>query len=271
MESNLLNTKIMERYGLIGHPLRHSYSQRYFTEKFHKEGLNCRYENFDIENSCDIPLLLIENPDIKGLNITAPYKEKALSYIDGFDTIVDEVKSTNTLMRFPNGNIVGFNTDVIGFATTLQQAFPNNDIPASALVLGTGGASKAVQYVLRHRQIPYRIVSRDPQKGDETYEGLSHQLMEQHLLIINSTPVGTYPHTEEAPSLPYDAIGPGHCLIDLVYNPAETLFLRRGKEKGARTVNGLTMLQAQAEASWQLWQTPFEKLKDYILFKESLR
>ena len=261
----------MERYGLIGHPLGHSFSQRYFTEKFQQEGLDCHYSNFDIEEIESFPLLLEKNPDIKGLNVTIPYKEKILSYLEGVDAIVDEIKSTNTLLRIPDGRIVGFNTDVIGFEATLLRCYEHHDPPSSALILGSGGASKAIQYVLRHKGIPYQIVSRDPQKGDLTYHDLNPVVLQQYPLIVNTTPVGTFPKTEEAPGLPYEAIGPSHCLIDLVYNPEETLFLKKGKENGALAINGLTMLHAQAEAAWKLWRTPFEKLKHYILFKDSAR
>ena len=257
----------MTQFGLIGHPLEHSFSQRYFTEFFNKEGFNFRYDNYDIESVDQFICLFNNNPDLKGLNVTSPYKETIIPYLDGYDTIVDEIKSTNTLLRLQDGRIIGFNTDVIGFATTLQQAFTANTLPSSALILGTGGASKAVQYVLHHQGIPYLLVSRDPQRGDLTYSTLSANDISDHRLIINCTPLGTFPKVQLAPDLPYDTITADHQLIDLVYNPEETLFLKNGKARGATTVNGLTMLYAQAAASWQIWQTPFEKMESNILFK----
>lgn len=261
----------MTLFGLIGHPLAHSFSQPYFTQKFKREGIPYRYVNFDIENIEEFPKLWNENNKLKGLNVTAPYKETIISYIEGYDEIVAEIKSTNTLLRLSDGRIIGFNTDVIGFSTTLQQALTGRVLPSSALILGTGGASKAVQYVLHQQGIPFHLVSRDPQRGDFTYTTLRSSDVRRHQLIINATPVGTHPHTEAAPDLPYPAIGPDHLLIDLIYNPEETLFLRKGREQGAHTVNGLTMLHEQAEASWRIWQTPFEKMKDHILFKGSSR
>lgn len=261
----------MARFGLIGHPLEHSFSQRFFTEFFDKEGINHRYDNYDIEDVHQFTSLFEGNHGLKGLNVTSPYKEAIIPYLDGYDTIVDEIKSTNTLLRLQDGRIIGFNTDVIGFATTLQQHLASTPIPSSALILGTGGASEAVQYVLRHQGIPYLLVSRDPQRGDLTYSTLSPEDIGNHLLIINCTLLGTYPKIHLAPALPYEAISADHLLIDLVYNPEETLFMRKGREKGARTVNGLTMLHEQAKASWRIWQTPFEKMKDNILFKVSSR
>ena len=257
----------MTQFGLIGHPLEHSFSQRYFTEFFDKEGIYYRYDNYDIVYVDQFISLFETNHHLKGLNVTSPFKETIIPYLDGYDTIVNEIKSTNTLLRLQDKRIIGFNTDVIGFATTLQQCLATKPLPSSALILGTGGASKAVQYVLRHQGIPYLLVSRDPQRGDLTYSTLSPEDIGNHLLIINCTPLGTYPKVHLAPDLPYEAITADHQLIDLVYNPEETLFLCNGRAHGANTINGLTMLHAQAVASWQIWQTPFEKMKDNILFK----
>lgn len=267
----------MDLYGLIGHPLGHSFSQQYFSEKFRKEGLDHRYENFDFEDLEQCRKLFQEHHNLKGLNVTAPYKEKILNYLDGYDTIVDAIKSVNTIKILPDGKRIGFNTDIVGFTAILQEnhllsgTTSHQDVPREALVLGTGGASKAVQYVLRHQGIPFHTVSRDPRKGDITYQQLSPETIQQHLLIINTTPLGTAPHVEAAPDIPYEGIGSSHWLIDLIYNPEETRFLRKGRENGAHTANGLSMLLAQAEASWQIWQTPLEKLDRHILYKVSSR
>lgn len=267
----------MELYGLIGHPLEHSFSQQFFTEIFHKEGLDHHYENFDLSDLEQCLELFESHNNLKGLNVTAPYKETILHYLDGYDAVVEEIKSVNTIKIIPNGSRIGFNTDIVGFTTILEERrlLPEisnqSSISLKALVLGTGGASKAVQYVLRHQGIPYRTVSRDPMRGDLTYQDLHPETIQQHLLIVNTTPLGTAPDTEAAPNIPYEAIGPSHWLIDLIYNPVETLFLRRGRENGAHTTNGLSMLHAQAEASWQLWQTPLEKLNRQIIFKVSSR
>ena len=257
----------MTQFGLIGHPLEHSFSQHYFTDFFDKEGIHYRYDNYDIESVDKFISLFETNHHLKGLNVTSPYKETIIPFLDGYDTIVAEIKSTNTLLRLQDGRIIGFNTDVIGFASTLKQLLATKPLPSSALILGTGGASKAVQYVLRHQGIPYLLVSRDSQRGDLTYSTLKADDISHHLLIINCTPLGTYPKVHLAPDLPYDAITADHQLIDLVYNPEETLFISYGKARGANTVNGLTMLHAQAAASWQIWQTPFEKMENNILFK----
>lgn len=245
----------MRHFGLIGHPLGHSFSKAYFTEKFAREGLDCEYQNYDIED-----LSLIPNLDLNGFNVTIPYKEAILPYLDELDPIAAEVGAVNTVKALPDGRLKGYNTDVTGIARSLAGGLPpprfapRND--KNAIILGTGGASKAVQYVLRQNNIPYHLVSRDPLKGDFTYEDLTQEIIDSHLLIINATPVGMAPNTEEAPQLPYEALSPQHTLFDLIYNPLETRFLRQGREHGAHTINGLAMLHAQAEASWAIWNQP---------------
>ena len=234
----------MKRFGLIGHPLSHSFSKTYFTEKFEREGLDCEYENYDIDD-----IALVRDVDLSGFNVTSPYKEAIIPYLDELDPIAAEVGAVNTVKVLPNGRLIGYNTDVIGFAETVFGA----ELQKTALILGTGGASKAVQYALRQLGIRYSIVSRSIGKGDYQYEELTPEIIQSHLLIVNATPVGMAPNINEAPNLPYDAITPQHTLIDLIYNPDETLFLRKGKEHDAITINGLTMLHAQAEASWEIW------------------
>lgn len=248
----------MKRFGLIGHPLGHSFSKAYFTEKFKKEGLICEYLNFDIEEISLIKQVIADHPDLKGLNVTIPYKEAILPYLDELDAEAAEVGAVNTVKVFPNGRLKGYNTDILGIRAALQTAIQqcgNHDEPMAnpALILGTGGASKAVKYVLRKNDIPFHLVSRTLGKGDFTYKELNPENIKEHRLIINATPVGMAPHTEEAPTLPYEAITPQHILFDLIYNPEETLFLKHGRQHGANTINGLTMLHVQAEASWSIW------------------
>ena len=241
----------MRHFGLIGHPLGHSFSKAYFTEKFEREKLDCDYQNYDLED-----LSLISSLQLSGFNVTLPYKEAVIPFLDDLDPIAAEVGAVNTVKVLNNGRLIGYNTDVIGIARSLAGGLPRRFAPRndkSALILGSGGASKAVQYVLKKNQIPYHLVSRDPLKGDFTYEDLIPEIIESHLLIINATPVGMAPHIEEAPQLPYEALDPQHTLFDLIYNPLETQFLRQGREHGAHTINGLAMLHAQAEASWAIW------------------
>lgn len=239
----------MKRYGLIGHPLGHSFSKAYFTEKFEREGLDCEYENYDL------PSLRI--PKLCGFNVTIPYKESIIPYLDELDPIAAEVGAVNTVKVLDDGRMIGYNTDVIGLNAIIPRALPWADgkMPLrGALVLGTGGASKAVQYILRKNNIPYKTVSRFKEKGDLTYQDLTPEVIQSHLLIVNATPMGMAPNINEAPDIPYEAITSQHTLFDLIYNPEETIFLRHGREQGAQTINGLTMLHAQAEASWRIWR-----------------
>lgn len=243
----------MKRYGLIGHPLGHSFSKAYFTEKFEREGLDCEYLNFDLPSLDELREVTKQS---NGFNVTIPYKESIIPYLDDLDETAKEIGAVNTVKVLDDGRMIGYNTDVIGLNTIFPRALPWADgvLPLrGALVLGTGGASKAVQYVLKKNNIPFHLVSRDPSKGHFTYDTLSPDITKEHLLIINATPVGMTPHINEAPLIPFEAITPQHVLFDLIYNPEETLFLRNGKVKGALTINGLSMLHAQAEASWEIW------------------
>lgn len=226
----------------------HSFSKTYFTAKFETEGLDCDYQNYDLED-----ISLIKQSNLNGFNVTIPYKEDIITYLDKLDEVAAEVGAVNTVRVLPNGKLIGFNTDVIGF----ESLIPHSSllIPHSSLILGTGGASKAVQYVLKKHGIDFQLVSRDAKKGDYTYDQLTPEIVKDHLLIINSTPVGMAPHIDALPDIPYDAITPNHTLIDLIYNPEITLFLRHGEEQGATTINGLAMLHAQAEASWKVWNS----------------
>ena len=237
-------------YGLVGHPLGHSFSKTYFSEKFDREGIDACYENFDLDDLEALRALLRQHPDLCGFNVTIPYKEAILPYLDLLDPVAAEVGAVNTVKVMPNGQLKGYNTDVIGIEKTLLRLAGH--MP-SALILGTGGASKAVQYVLKKMDLPYHLVSRSSERGTFTYETLTPGIIQDHLLTINATPVGMAPFVDEAPAIPYEALTPEHVLFDLIYNPEETLFLKHGRENGAQTVNGLEMLHAQADAAWNIW------------------
>jgi shikimate dehydrogenase len=241
----------MRLFGLIGYPLTHSFSKNYFTEKFKKEAIeNCRYENFQLETIEDLPKIIYENTDLQGLNITIPYKESVLQFLDESNELVKQTGACNCI-KILDRKLIGYNTDVIGF----EKALLNKIDPShkNALVLGTGGAAKAVEFVLRKTGIDYKHVSRHPSANIFSYKQLIPEVIEKNTLIINTTPLGMYPNITEFPPLPYEAITEKHLLFDLVYNPAKTLFLRKGEERGASIQNGYDMLVYQAEESWNIW------------------
>lgn len=245
----------MRRFGLIGHPLGHSFSQRYFTGKFAAEGIrDCRYDLFPIPDISLFPSLWETYPDLVGLNVTIPYKEKVMPYLDGMTEVVRASGACNCIHRTPAG-LVGHNTDVTGFEKSLAPGLKPSH--RQALILGTGGASKAVAFVLGCMGIGYRFVSRSG--GGETdslsYSELGEAVMATHSLIVNTTPLGTYPDIDSAPDIPYHLISPEHYLFDLVYNPPVTRFLAEGAQRGATTRNGSDMLVIQAEESWRIWNS----------------
>lgn len=244
----------MRKFGLIGYPLSHSFSKNYFSEKFIKEQIeDCSYEAYPLESIDGLPALLLNlGPELVGLNVTIPYKQAVIPYLDTIDKAALEIGAINTI-HFSTLGTKGYNTDAIGFESSLSQHL---DQPVNrALILGTGGASKAVQYVLNKMGIEYRLVSR--QKGPETltYEEVNDELLQSSSLIINTTPVGMYPKLHACPPINYEALGPDHLLYDLIYNPAQTLFLSQGEARSCRTINGLDMLYQQAEASWTIWNS----------------
>lgn len=244
----------MRLYGLIGYPLTHSFSRNYFTEKFKKEGIeNCRYENFQLADISDLPKIIDENPDLQGLNVTIPYKESVLSFLNESNDLVKQTRACNCI-KIANKKLVGYNTDVIGFEKSLLNKL--EPLHKHALILGTGGAAKAVEFVLRKLSITYRHVSRYPSVKNLSYEQLTPRIIEKNTLIINTTPLGMYPRVTEAPPLPYEQITKRHFLFDLIYNPAKTLFLKKGEEHGATIQNGYDMLVYQAEESWNIWNRP---------------
>jgi shikimate dehydrogenase len=240
-------------FGLIGFPLSHSFSKRYFAEKFLRENITQNsYELYPLSAISELPQLLQENPLLGGLNVTIPYKEQVLSYLDELSPVVQETGACNCI-RIADGILKGYNTDVLGFEQTLSRKLgPHHK---KALVLGTGGAAKAVHYVLKQKSISFIQVGRQKREDVIDYESLTPEIMAEHTLIINTTPLGMYPDVDVAPAIPYNSLGEDHYLYDLVYNPAKTLFLKRGEEKGAVTENGADMLVIQAEASWDIWNS----------------
>ncbi|NUO00692.1 MAG: shikimate dehydrogenase [Saprospiraceae bacterium] len=239
-------------YGLIGYPLTHSFSKRYFSEKFEKEGLlHCRYELFPMETIELLPELLKNHPTLRGLNVTIPYKQAVLPFLDEFGEGIAALGAVNVIDIAEDGKLTGHNTDIAGFEYSLKNLLGAED-PGGALVLGTGGASKAVQFVLSKMKIPFHLVSRDPEIGFH-YDQLTPEIVAEHRLIVNTTPLGMSPHTETCPKIPFEPISQRHLLFDLVYNPEETLFLKKGRLQGAQTQNGLEMLYTQAEKAWAIW------------------
>lgn len=248
----------MQRYGLIGRALSHSFSKEHFNEKFQREGLSdCRYDLFELPAIGDLPTLLADTPDLRGFNVTIPYKETIIPYLSGLDPLAAAVGAVNTV-AVQDGRLTGHNTDVHGFRKLVEPALaglqePGSDIRPRALVLGSGGASRAVAYVLREAGIRFRVVSRDRARGELTWDMVDRTVISVCRLIINTTPLGMYPDVDTSPPLPYEALTPKHVLIDLVYNPERTRFLKHGEEMGARTIGGLGMLREQAEAAWGIW------------------
>lgn len=244
----------MKKLGLIGYPLSHSFSKRYFQEKFLKQGIQgYEYELYSLESISLFPELLNKETHLVGLNVTIPYKQSILPYLDELSQAAQQIGAVNTIL-IKNGKKIGYNTDYIGFQESLISFVGDQLSKIQALVLGTGGASKAVQEALKSLQIPFLLVSREASDLAICYQNLQAKHLQEHLLIINTTPLGMYPDTEKFPDIPYEAISKEHFLYDLVYNPAETIFLKKGKEKSAKTKNGLEMLYLQAEAAWKIWQ-----------------
>ena len=242
--------KKSKKFGLIGKNIDYSFSKKYFSEKFKKENLDCTYSNFDIENISQIESILQKN-GISGYNVTIPYKQEIIKFLDEIDEVAKDIGAVNTIKKIDNKNI-GFNTDSIGFEKSLIPLIKNKK-PDCALILGTGGASKAVKYVLKKLKINYSTVSRKAGKSEFIYENLNDVIINRFKMIINCSPVGTFPNTNKCPNIPYKNLTKEHILYDLVYNPIESLFLRRGKELGCKTKNGLEMLEIQANESWRIW------------------
>jgi len=241
----------MKQYGLIGYPLSHSFSKGYFAEKFLKENItDANYDVFPLEKIDDFTALYQNKENLIGLNVTIPYKQQVIPFLDELDETSANIGAVNTV-KFTQGKRIGYNTDAYGFEMSLKPMLQSHH--TNALILGTGGASKAVEYVLKKLGISFQYVSRNKSDHTISYEQLDEFIIHNSKLIINSTPIGMYPNVDVAPNIPYNAISEKHLLYDLVYNPEETLFLKKGKEKGAQTKNGLEMLYLQAERSWEIW------------------
>lgn len=246
----------MKKYGLVGYPLGHSFSMGYFNEKFKNEAINAVYENFEIPDIQDITTVIGSNPDLAGFNVTIPYKEKVRDYLDYIAPEAAEIGAVNVVKVTHNGEravLKGFNSDVVGFVNSIKPLL--RPLHKKALVLGTGGASKAVEYGLRKLGLETIKVSRTEKDNTITYGQVTPELLSEYKVIVNCTPCGMAPHFDECPNLPYDSIDDSFLLYDLIYNPEETLFLRKGKEKDATVKNGLEMLLLQAEEGWNIWNS----------------
>ncbi|QNL51152.1 shikimate dehydrogenase [Olivibacter sp. SDN3] len=259
----------MKKFGLIGYPLKHSFSKKYFNEKFEKESLiDHQYELLPLPNISDLPELLKKQPELCGLNVTIPHKIGVMFYLDKISPEAKEIDAVNCIkivksnpvesffsgeMCMKSVQLEGFNTDVYGFEESLKPLLKKQH--TKALVLGNGGAARAVFYVLKRLGIDYAVVSRRANAKQFSYDQLNRTIIEDHLLIINTTPLGTFPQIDEKPLIPYEFIGEKHLLYDLVYNPEETAFLKEGKAKGAQVKNGMEMLHLQAEKNWDIWNS----------------
>jgi shikimate dehydrogenase len=237
-------------YGLIGYPLSHSFSPRYFQEKFEKEHIHASYELFPLENINQLAGLLASHPELKGLNVTIPYKSAIIPFLDYTDTYVQAIGAANCI-SIKNGKLTGHNTDVTGFTKSLRPLLKSYH--TQALILGTGGAAKAIAYGLKQLGIGYQYVSRMKSDNHYTYDALSQEIMQENLLIINTTPLGMYPDIAAAPAIPYSCLSSKHLCYDLIYNPAVTSYLNQAAAHGATIKNGLEMLEIQAEESWNIW------------------
>jgi len=245
----------MDKYGLIGYPLGHSFSISYFNEKFENEHINAKYINFEIPSIDGLTEILDRNPELRGLNVTIPYKEQVIKFLDAISPEAEAIGAVNVIRVTHKGDKVflkGFNSDVIGFTRSIEPLL--EPAQKKALILGTGGASKAINFGLKSLNMQTIFVSRTKHgNGFITYDKVTPELIKEYNVIINCTPVGMYPHADECPQLPYEAMDTHTLLYDLIYNPDETLFLKRGREQGATVKNGLEMLLLQAFASWEFW------------------
>lgn len=245
----------MDTYGLIGYPLGHSFSRNFFTDKFASEDIEAEYKNFEIPSIDDLSLVLTKNPNLRGLNVTIPYKEKVMPFLDEISKEARAVGAVNVIRVEHKGKkvkLIGYNSDVVGFTNSIEPLLKPHH--KKALILGTGGASKAVYYALTKKLGMEAVyVSRYKRPHTVVYEDLDEAAVREYEVIVNCTPVGMFPHINEAPKIPYEALNENNLLFDLIYNPEETMFMQRGKEQGAVVKNGLEMLVLQALASWNHW------------------
>ena len=245
----------MDKYGLIGYPLGHSFSISYFNQKFADEGINATYENFEIPSIDDLPEIIDRYPNLCGLNVTIPYKEKVIPFLDSISPEARAIGAVNVIRVVHQKNntlLKGYNSDVIGFTQSIEPML-DPKWHKKALILGTGGASKAINYGLKSLGIEPVFVSRYERPGTIQYQSITPEVVREYNVIVNCTPMGMYPHTDECPQLPYEAMDSHTILYDLIYNPDQTLFMRNGAKYGAEVKNGLEMLLLQAFASWEFW------------------
>lgn len=250
----------MHIYGLIGYPLGHSFSKGYFTEKFSTMELSDThvYEKFELENINDFPVLLkSQSPDLKGLNVTIPHKQNIIPFLDFVDEAALKIGAVNTIKIMDDGSIKGFNTDYWGFRWTLEKWGSFQEIkPKKALVLGKGGAAKAIIQVLQDLGLETQYVSRRKEEDTITYQELTEEIIKEHLFMVNTTPLGMFPKIDTFPEIPYQLLTNKHLLYDIVYNPLETMFLKNGLKHGVKDIHyGLEMLHGQAEKAWEIWQS----------------
>ena len=246
----------MDKYGLIGYPLGHSFSQSYFNEKFQNENIDALYENFEIPSIENFPEIIETNPNLRGLNVTIPYKEKVISYLDVISPEAREIGAVNVIKVERKGKstyLTGYNSDVIGFTRSIEPLIEKYH--KKALILGTGGASKAINYGLKSLGLETVFVSRYRKPDTICYEDITPKVIKEYNVIVNCTPLGRFPHTDECPNLPYEAMNTQTLLYDLIYNPDTTMFMQKGAEHGATVKNGLEMLLLQAFASWEFWHS----------------
>ncbi|MGA8852965.1 MAG: shikimate dehydrogenase [Christiangramia sp.] len=242
----------MRTFGLLGKNIDYSFSRKYFSEKFSSENIDAEYKNFDIADISGFSEVIRNNP-LSGLNVTIPYKEAVIPYLDHLDPHSTKIKAVNTIKFEKDGSLCGYNTDYWGFLEALKPHLHANH--KKALILGTGGASKAIAYALNLLDIPFKFVSRNPEKNQFSYSDLDTKIIENYHLIINSTPLGTFPDVEKCPSIPFKYITENHLIFELIYNPSETKLMKKAAAKGAKTLNGLEMLKLQAEKAWAIWNS----------------
>jgi len=248
----------MKKYGLLGYPLSHSFSKGYFTDKFRKESIDAVYENFALPSITEFPSLILSTPLLAGLNVTIPYKQAVMPYLDALTPEAEAIGAVNVIRveHSPETRLTGYNTDVVGFRESIRPLVVSmGGSSLKALVLGTGGASKAILYALNQLGIETLLVSRKPAPGQITYDDLTAAHYKEFSILVNTTPLGMSPNVDTCPPLNYSLLGDGHLLFDAVYNPDKTLFLQQGEARGATIKNGLEMLHLQAEAAWEIWNT----------------
>jgi shikimate dehydrogenase len=245
----------MKQFGLIGFPLGHSFSKKFFTEKFERENIDAKYDLYELENISGFEALKLK-PELYGLNVTIPHKENVIQYLDELDDTAAKIGAVNVIKFIHRDGILrlkGYNSDAIGFEISFKPLLKSYH--TKALILGTGGASKAIDYTLRKLGIETTFVSRTAKPGMLTYNQLNEEILNENLIVINASPVGTFPHYDECPDIPYQFLTTRHLLFDVVYNPAETLFIKKGKKQGAQGLNGEGMLIGQAVAAWEIWNS----------------